>query len=103
MRLDDWLQYVVGTSEGWVLSAMLGKDLQERITLMETKGSDKNYIYTQTIPAAVWTVSHGLGKYSSVTILDSAGTEAIGEVKYIDLNTVQITFSSEFSGKAILN
>ncbi len=103
VRLDDWLQYVVGTSEGWVLSAMLGKDLQERITLMETKGSDKNYIYTQTIPAAVWTVSHGLGKYSSVTILDSAGTEVIGEVKYIDLNTVQITFSSEFSGKAILN
>lgn len=104
-RLDDWLQYVAGTSEGWVLSALLGKDLLDRIIALEADETtdDKNYLHNQSVAAAVWTVAHGLNKYPAVVTVDSANTEVIGGIKYIDLNTVELTFSSAFAGKAYLN
>lgn len=104
-RLDSWLDYVAGTSEGWVLSAFLGKDLLNRITAIETNpvDSDKHYVHNQGVASTIWTITHGLGKYPSVTVVDSANTEITGEVKYMDLNTIELTFSSEFAGKAYLN
>lgn len=104
-RLDDWLQYVAGTSEGWVLSALLGKDLLDRIIALEADETtdDKNYLHNQSVAAAVWTVTHGLNKYPSVVTVDSANTEVIGGIRYIDLNTVELTFSSAFAGKAFCN
>lgn len=104
-RLDDWLQYVAGTSEGYVLSALLGKDLLDRIIALEADETtdDKNYLHNQSVAAAVWTVTHGLNKYPAVVTVDSANTEVIGGIKYIDLNTVELTFSSAFAGKAYLN
>lgn len=64
---------------------------------------DKHYVHIQSMPASVWTVRHGLNKYPAVTVVDSAGTEVIGAVEYIDVNNVQLTFVGEFSGKAIFN
>lgn len=64
---------------------------------------DKNYIHMQERPKAVWTVVHGLGKYPSVTVIDSAGNEVVGDTEFIDINTVRLTFSGAFSGKAIFN
>lgn len=104
-RLDEWLQYVEGTSEGWVLSAFLGKELHDRVTLLENNpvDSDKHFTFTQATPSATWTITHGLNKYPSIIIVDSAGTEVVGDIKYTDINTIQVTFTSEFSGKAYLN
>lgn len=65
--------------------------------------TDKHFYFTQMTPAITWTITHGLNKYPSVMVVDSAGTEVIGEIHYVDLNTVQITFSSGFSGKAFCN
>jgi N-acetylneuraminic acid mutarotase len=61
------------------------------------------YVHTQTIAAAVWTIVHNLGKYPSVSIVDSANDEVIGEVNYTNVNQVVVTFSAAFSGKAFLN
>lgn len=66
-------------------------------------GIDQTYIYEQTSAAAVWTITHNLGRYPSVTVVDSAGSECVGEVTYLDENTVQCTFSAPFGGKAYLN
>jgi hypothetical protein len=61
------------------------------------------YVHTQTVAAAVWTIVHNLGKYPSVSIVDSANDEVIGEVRYTNTNQVVVTFSAAFSGKAFLN
>lgn len=64
---------------------------------------DKNYRHQQMLPAAVWTVVHGLDKYPAVSIADSAGTIVVGDVDYLDANTVQLTFVAAFSGEAYFN
>jgi len=64
---------------------------------------DAHYAHNQLDPEAVWTVTHNLGKKPSVTVVDSAETVVIGDVEYIDDNTVQLTFFAAFSGKAYFN
>jgi hypothetical protein len=61
------------------------------------------YIHDQAIPANVWEVSHNLGKYPSVSIVDSAGNVVVGEVQYKTNNQIFIYFTSAFGGKAYLN
>lgn len=66
-------------------------------------GGDVNYIHDQAVPSTVWTVTHSLNKYPSVTVIDTSSTEVDGTVEYIDLNSLSITFNASFAGKAILN
>ena len=61
------------------------------------------YVFTQSTPAAVWTINHDLSKYPAVSIVDSANDEVIGEVHYTSTSQIVITFSAAFSGKAFLN
>lgn len=65
--------------------------------------ADKNYRHVQGTPSAMWVVSHGLGKFPAVTVVDSAGTVAEGEVEYVDSNTVNLYFSAAFAGEAFFN
>lgn len=61
------------------------------------------YIHDQAVPASEWNITHNLGKYPSVTIVDTANTEIIGEVEYFSNTQLKVSFSSFFSGKAFLN
>ena len=62
------------------------------------------YVHHQNIPEAVWNITHDLcGKYPAVTVVDSAGSVVVGDVKYGDMYKVTVTFSSAFSGIAYLN
>ena len=49
------------------------------------------------------TVIHSLGKFPSVTIVDTSGSEIIGDINYINENTVTLSFSAETRGKAYFN
>lgn len=71
--------------------------LPNRIAKLET------YVYRQDIPTSLWTINHNLDAYPSVSIVDSTETIVIGEVEYIDRNSVVVTFNGSFSGKAYLN
>ena len=64
---------------------------------------DKNFVYTQNVAASTWVITHNLGKYASVTIVDSAGTKVNGEIEYNSINQVTVTFRSPFTGEAYLN
>ena len=64
---------------------------------------DKHYTYNQAVASIVWEVRHGLNKYPSVTVVDSAQNIVVGDVVYIDENNVRITFAASFSGKAYFN
>jgi hypothetical protein len=59
-----------------------------------------SYTHNQLVPATVWTVTHNLGYFPNITVVDSTNREVIGSTEYIDLNTIQLTFSGAFSGKA---
>jgi len=63
----------------------------------------KTYIHEQAVASAVWEINHNLGRYPSVTIVDSAGDVVSADPKYIDENNVRIEFAAEFGGKAYLN
>ena len=67
------------------------------------------FIFTQAVPATSWgngtpkVVAHNLGKFPSITVIDTANTVVTGEYTYIDKNNVTLTFSAAFAGKAYLN
>ena len=64
---------------------------------------DRHHTHKQAQAAKVWTVAHNLGKRPAVTVVDSAGTVVIGEVDYLDDNTVRLTFCAAFSGTEYFN
>lgn len=66
-------------------------------------GSDAFFHFNQGTPATVWSIAHNLGKFPAVSVVDSGGGLKYGDVQYVDLNHVQITFSAGFSGDAYLN
>jgi hypothetical protein len=64
---------------------------------------DKHYAHDQAQAEAQWVIEHNLNKYPSVTITDSAGDQVEGEVRYNGLNSLTVSFSAPFAGKAYLN
>ena len=64
---------------------------------------DANFIFTQSIASATWNITHNLNKFCSVSVVDTANQIVIGDVTYINSNSLTITFSAAFSGKAYLN
>lgn len=64
---------------------------------------NKSYVHTQHEASDVWFIDHQMGRYPSVTVVDSAGTMVFGEVTYDNENRVTITFTAAFGGKAYLN
>jgi hypothetical protein len=59
-----------------------------------------SYIHNQSTSAATWTISHNLGFFPSVSVVDNGGNMVIGDVLYITENQVSISFSASFGGKA---
>lgn len=66
-------------------------------------GGDINTVFVQSTPSDVWNITHNLGKFPSVTIIDSAGDEIEGDVRHLSTFALRITFGSGFSGIASLN
>lgn len=64
---------------------------------------DKDYRHNQTSASSSWVVTHNLNKYPSVTVFDSAGSQAIGSVVYNSKDQLTINFSASFSGIAYIN
>lgn len=64
---------------------------------------DLTYTHVQPSASDDWLVQHGLGKFPSVTVIDSAGDEVDGDPVYIDASSLRIVFSAAFSGRAYLN
>ena len=65
--------------------------------------TDANFIFNQSIPSTTWTITHNLGKFCSVEVVSASHIIKYGNVTYINSNSLTITFSAPFSGKAYLN
>lgn len=91
------------------LTPLVSTDVQSAISeldgLIAGLGSavDAFFEYDQVSPSASWSIAHGLGKFPSVTVVDSAGTVVEGDITYVDDNNVTVDFAGAFSGKAYCN
>jgi hypothetical protein len=61
------------------------------------------YVHTQSILSALWNIAHNLGRFPSVTVVDSGGSEVIADLAYVNANQVTVAFGNPTSGKAYLN
>ena len=50
-----------------------------------------------------WVITHNLGKFPSVTIVDVNNEIVIGDIDYTSSNIVTVTFNNPFAGCAFLN
>ena len=66
-------------------------------------GGDLDFTYVQGVASTTWNIQHNLGKFPSITVIDTANTVVTGEYTYDDINNVTLTFSAGFAGKAYLN
>ena len=61
------------------------------------------FIFTQGVAATTWNITHNLGKFPSITVIDTGNTVVTGEYNYTSNTNVILTFSAAFAGKAYLN
>lgn len=68
----------------------------------QTTGLTRRSVHTQVSPSSSWTITHELGGYPSVSVVDSAKTQVIGEVTYLSETQIRVDFTQPFSGLAYL-
>lgn len=73
------------------------------VTVDPSGGSDAYYVHEQMVSATTWTIAHGLGKKPAVTVVDSGGTAVVGDVTYLDNDSLEVSFGVPFGGAAYLN
>lgn len=66
-------------------------------------GADSHFTFNQGIASASWSINHNLGKFPSISVVDSAGHQGFGSVRYVDANNLVVSFAAPFAGTAYLN
>ena len=69
---------------------------------LTTQGTP-TFEFDQGDPVTTWDITHNLGKFPSITVIDTGNTVVTGEYNYVTNNRVILTFSAAFAGKAYLN
>jgi len=87
-------QFAIGSHCGLRINKAVIDDLVNRFD---------TYKHDQIVPNITWNINHGLSKFPSVTVVDSAGSVVIGDVEYIDKKNLSVTFRAPFAGTAYLN
>lgn len=73
------------------------------LDLEEIIADTGTYVFCQDAPLAQWNITHNLGKFPSVTVVDSGNSVVVGSVQYTNSNVLVLTFGSAFNGCAYLN
>ena len=92
-----------GIPEGGTTGQVLVKNSNTDYDAGWQTTSVSTYIHEQGIAASVWNVTHNLNKHPSITVVDTADSIIIGEVQYVNMNSVILTFKAPFKGKAYFN
>ena len=61
------------------------------------------HTHVQSVPAALWTITHALGYQPNITVVDSSNEQVEGDVIYGPVGTISLIFSAAFSGTAYLS
>lgn len=68
-----------------------------------TGSAATTYLHTQGVASTVWNITHPLGGYPAVTIVDSGGNDVEGAVQYVSTSQITLTFGQPLSGVAQLS
>lgn len=66
-------------------------------------GVGGSYVHAQAVAAAVWVVVHDVPYQPAVTVVDSAGSEQLADIAYIDATTIHISHAWPVAGYAYLS
>jgi hypothetical protein len=121
-ELCDWLdkksdKVVVATEEKGVFVEPLAKinakasvscpavptNVCTVLDLADILANEATFVQCFEIASAVWTITHNLGEYPSVTIADLDNNVVIGDIDYLSTNQIRVSFSNSFAGCAFLN
>lgn len=92
---DDADATITGQSPNQTLNLVLPR---------ATPGQDGDKNYTATFsPTDNLVVTHNLNKYPAVDVINSAGDEVVGNVNYLTLNSLVVSFSAPFGGRITCN
>ena len=92
-----------GKFTGEEIDELLGK-IPEIASRLGSGGGDKSFTFMQENPEDEWEITHNLGKFPSVSVVEYySDQEVIAEVEYISINEIKIRFSESLKGKAYLN
>jgi len=103
-RSDVYLEGLTTTTETNVLVV----DSDGKVSQSTSISGMSTYTHSQTSPSNTWTITHNLGRFPSVTVIDTGDTVIKGTVLYNSNNQLTVTFFSNGSalsttGKAYLN
>ena len=99
----QYVDTLIATSEGISFTPtdeILSTTVQEAIEEVREKS---RYVHTQSSASTVWHITHNMKFFPNVTIVDSGENYVVGDVEYIDWNSLDLTFSHSFAGKAYLS
>lgn len=66
-------------------------------------GYTQTYIHEQGIASDEWVIQHNLGKFPSVTVVDSGNNVIVPDVQYINKNKCIVRMNGASKGRAYLN
>lgn len=78
----------------------------DRAAMDKASARAAGFKHVQEAPSRTWTIRHGLGKYPSVscyTLSSGSPHRIMGDVEYVDMDTVKVLFSATTGGVAYLN
>lgn len=81
-------------------SEIISTNVQDAIEELRTRS---RYVHNQPTAASTWNITHNMKFYPNVSIVDTAESKVIGEVTYLTENSLTVTFSHSFAGKAYLS
>lgn len=78
-------------------------NLPNSVVVTNIGGTDfEPFIFTQSSPAAVWTINHNLGRAVAVDVYGPGGLGVIVDIQHISDNQTVITAGSAFTGVAVI-
>lgn len=98
--VEDILNNHVGAGDG---EHSLATREKSGFMSAQDKVSVQGYTHVQSEENSTWTINHNLNKFPSILIFDGESNEIIGDITYLDQNSLSITFSTPVSGTAYIS
>ena len=81
-------------------AGLVGNDI---ISFQPFGGEGFEFVESFDVATATWVITHNLGRFPSVSTVDSSGNIIDGAITYKDANKITVVFTSATSGKVYLN
>lgn len=69
---------------------------------IEYRPGDVRFVHDQAVASPTWTIYHNLNKFPGVTLVDATYATIEGDVMFVSMNRVDVTFAMPVAGKAFL-